>query len=124
MREVKDRILAMFIRVVERRYPGSRVVLERFGCPDDPDVRWWLSVLNVPRKRIVECDEFMTRYTLKLHDYWKKPIRFLADAVSPEETAKYFPDAMQAPRSHRLVLRQGEVHSMVPDRKNRRRRAG
>ena len=124
MRGVRDRKIAEFIRVVESRYPRTRVVLEPWGSEEDPDLRWLVWILNVPPRRIVEVEEFTDRYTLDLYDLGRKPIRFFAYAVSPENTAEYFPGLMTAPREWRLVVEEGEIHVLAPVRRARRRRAG
>lgn len=105
--------MATLIRTVEARYPGTRIVIEPCGSPDDPDFRWWVWVLNAPEKEVPLVTQFATRLALELYD-WHTP-NFFVGAQSPRATRKFLARRRAAGAEERArVRRLGRARSRRP----------
>lgn len=97
---MRNKRLARVVRAVERRFPGTKVVVERWDYPEI-EVKWWISILNCPVSRLAEADAFATRLSMKLYDW--KPCPWGISSVSPRTTREYFSDRLAPdarPKSH------------------------
>ena len=85
---MNDERLRSLTREVESRFAGSR--LEARACEDeeDPSIRWFLWILDVPEERLREVEDFAIGRALDL--YGDGPLPFYVSAASPATTAKYF----------------------------------
>ncbi len=79
---MRNRRLAAVVRAVRRRYPGVRVLVEPFRCPDaDPEMRWWLSILNVPLRSLSDVHQYAIRKGFEV--YGSPDIPFGTSVNSP-----------------------------------------
>lgn len=81
---------------ISARYRFVRHRLEPIADPEDPAIRWFLWMLDVPRRRIQEVTDYAARQALKL--YSPKPPEIYLRAVTPEYTSKYF--SIEFPKSN------------------------
>jgi len=107
------------IEAIEARYSGTRVVVERWGGGEDPDIRWRLWILDVPQDRVAAVEKFASRETTRLYGYGLVP--YFAHAVGREDTRKHFAAVVGMPKGRRLV--EESFPGYVPARTRRRRRA-
>lgn len=83
-----DRI-TLLVGEIESRYPGTRVELRPTSDEEDPAIRAFLWILEVPVERLCEVEDLAIDRALDL--YGDDPLPFHVTAASPETTAKYFP---------------------------------
>jgi len=115
---VKDVRLAAVMKGVEARYPGTRCVLEPWTDPDgDPDIIWWLYVLNVRPKDSGPLHEFATRVALDLYGPDPKP--FIMSVEGSRNTRLYLARKAAEARRERARLRRRQ--DLRGGRRNRSR---
>ena len=73
---------------IEKAFPGTTVVIERCPSPDDPDIDWFLHVLNLAPDRQREVTNLSLRLGIDL--FGETSIPFLVGGVSPESTALHW----------------------------------
>jgi hypothetical protein len=117
---MRDPRIRSLIEAIEARYPGTRVVVQRWGGREDPDIRWWLWVLNVPEDRLTAVDRFASRRTTRI--YGKRTVPFFTSIVSREQSLLQFAAVLAKPRGSRLVERMFEGFVPAPSRRRRRTR--
>ena len=82
---MRDKRIDQIADAVEKRFPGTLVVISPCPSPDDPDIDWMLDVLNLPLEQHRELMSFTTRLSDELFGEYVCP--FLVGGVSPEQTA-------------------------------------
>ena len=122
---MRNKRLARVVRAVERRFPGTKVVVERWESPDaDVDVKWWLSILNCPARSLAEADDFATRLSMRLYGW--KPAPWCVSSLSPRNTRKSYSDRIGAgshPKSRSTARRRARSRRHRPHRASNRARA-
>jgi hypothetical protein len=90
------------IRAVERRYPGTKVAVDSYVCPDgDETIKWWLWILNCPGKQVLRAQRWATELSFDLHG-WNPPPWFV-EAVSRKDTRRRHAERwVRASRGRRL----------------------
>lgn len=74
---MKDRRLAAVVRAIEERFPGAKVHVEPWACPEgDHSCRWWLSTPGVRRSRAREIHAFALELGDRLYGWKRVPFRF------------------------------------------------
>jgi hypothetical protein len=99
---MRKRRIWRLARAVEARYPGARVVVERWGDPEDPAVHWFLEVLNVRgRDKSLVWDLVETlaekRFGMELP--------FCFGVSNLRETREYLASRMERRRARRIRAR-------------------
>lgn len=84
---MKDARIVTLIRTVEARFPGTKVVVDPYGCPDDEEIRWWVSILHAPRGKEPLVNQFAIRLALDLY-HWRG-LPFIVGAKGPRGTREY-----------------------------------
>ncbi|MGH7152097.1 MAG: hypothetical protein ACREIU_15435 [Planctomycetota bacterium] len=107
------------IETVEKRYPGTRVVVQPWGGAEDPDIRRWLWVLNVPEACTLEVERFADRRARGM--YGRRPVPFFVSSVNREETARVFSAVLAMPKGRRGI--ESGPFGYIPAPTRRRRRA-
>jgi hypothetical protein len=88
-RIVNDDRTALLAREIESRWPGTRVEMRPCSDEEDPAIRAFLWILDVPVERLCEVEDFAIGRAFEL--YGDEPLPFHVSAASPETTAKHFP---------------------------------
>ena len=84
---MNDRRIAILARTVEARFPGTKVVVDPYGSPDDEEIRWWISILHTPRGKEVLVDKFAIGLAFDLYNQRSFP--FFVGAEGPRGTREY-----------------------------------
>ncbi len=79
--------MAIVANTIEARFPGVRVVVEPYESPDDPTVRWWVTILHCRHEEVRTVRQFAIRLGLEI---FRPEMPFLADACEAWDTALYF----------------------------------
>ena len=92
---MKDTRVRKLIDALERRFPGTKAISG--PAPDDPHSgETWIELLNAPMVPPMQVDRFARKMEKELWgDEWSM---VLVDAVSPEDTAKYYAYRLLKPR--------------------------
>ena len=83
---MKDRRMADLARTIEARWPGTRVVVEPYGSPDDSTIRWWVYVLHCRRRDLRDVHMFAIRTG---HELFNRAPPFITDPREAWSTAAY-----------------------------------
>ena len=86
-----------FVRKLEAVL-GLRAQVQPWSCPDDPTIRAFVWLLDVPAGRLTAVEDAAWHLA---GEAFHGPVPFLLSAVSPGNTARYFPG------SHGLLGPQG-----------------
>ena len=89
------------IETIEKRYPETRVVVQPWGGAEDPDIDWWLWILDVPEDRTVEVEEFAHRRARRM--YGRRSVPFVVSSVNCAETARVFSAVLAMPKGRRMI---------------------
>ena len=116
---IRNPRIRALIGAIEKRYPDTRVVVQPWGGAEDPDIRWWLWILNVPADGTVEAERFGDRRARRM--YGRRPVPFFVSAVNREETARVFSAVLGMPKGRRMI--ESGPYGYVPAPAPRRRRA-
>ncbi|MCI0587412.1 MAG: hypothetical protein L0323_11285 [Planctomycetes bacterium] len=108
------------IEAIEKRYPATRVVVQPYGGAEDPDIHWWLWILDVPEEETLEVEGFADRRARRL--YGSPHVPFFLGAVDPEQTLKHFAAVLGTPKSRRRIEHGAYGYVPAPTRKRRRSR--
>lgn len=100
------------IRTIEARFPGSRVIVEPFGVPEDPEIRWILRVLNVREKDTPLVLDFGIDLAIDL--YGKMPIPFSLSPMGPRGTARFLSLRRRAEDAEKIGRPPGQRRRFVP----------
>lgn len=113
------------IGAIEKRYPDTRVVVQPWGGREDPDIRWWLWVLDVPEEGLVEVEGFARRRARRL--YGRPLVPLFVSAVSRERRGRRESAAPRGPRQAGAARRGVALrarHAAPPCRRGARPRRG
>src|SRR5262245_66571368 len=94
--------MAIVATTIEARFPGVRVVVEPYECPDDPTVRWWVYILHCRRRDLKDARRFAIRLGL---DLFRPDMPFLADARAAFGRAPFRDRKKSEARAARRVRR-------------------
>jgi len=121
---VRDPRMDSVLRAVQARYPGKRVAVERYESPDDPLIRWWIYVLDVPEDELGPVG--LDLVGVARREYGRRPVPFFIGPADPERTeellaGKYGPPPRIVPRDHRSRRSPSPRRSTSPRRARRGR---
>ncbi len=94
--------MAIVANTIEARFPGVRVVVEPYECPDDPTVRWWVSILHCRRRDLKDARRFAIGLGL---DLFRPEMPFMADALEAWDTALFLARKKSEARASRRATR-------------------
>jgi hypothetical protein len=109
---MRDKRIDKLIRVFRAGYPGTKAFVGTCPSPDEPYLRWWVYLLNVPDREVRLAEEFAFDLADSLYPRGSPPFAF--EVVGRRRT----PTMLRAIRAEeaRLAPRRRK-------RKPRRRRA-
>ncbi|MCI0588468.1 MAG: hypothetical protein L0323_16685 [Planctomycetes bacterium] len=90
-------------RAIETRYPESRVVVEQWGCPDDPSICWWIEVLNVRARDARAIQGFADDLVGKM--YGDEEPTFFVHVSDRRQSREYLASRREKDRARRLRRR-------------------
>ncbi|MGH7151036.1 MAG: hypothetical protein ACREIU_10075 [Planctomycetota bacterium] len=107
-------------REIRRRFPGTRVVVDRYTPPDrDRGIRWYVRILNCPVRRLPHADEFAVRRAFEL---WRGiGVPFFVGAYSRRDTRRYLADRLARARIRGAPARRLQTPTRTRSRPARRR---
>ncbi len=108
---MKDERIALLAREIESRYRGTRIELRPTSDEEDPAIRAFLWILDVPGEKLCEVEDFAIDRALDL--YGDDPLPFHVTAASPETSAKYVP-APTGPERSQPRRRSARASCLVP----------
>lgn len=87
-------------RAIERRFPGTRVVVDRYTPPDrDHGIRWFVRILNCPARLSPHAADFAHRRAFQLWGGMGYP--FFVDPYTPRDTRRYLAERSARARTRR-----------------------
>ena len=81
------RRIAILVRTVEARFPGTKAVVDPYGSPDDEEIRWWIRILHARRAEEPIVNHFANRLAIDLYDGHVPP--FFVGAEGARGTREY-----------------------------------
>jgi hypothetical protein len=101
---MRDKRIDKVIRVFRARYPGTKAFVGTCPCPDEPYLRWWVYLLNVPDREVRTAEEFA--FDLADSLYPRGSPSFLVEVVGRRRTPSMLrtireEEARLAPRRRR-----------------------
>lgn len=114
--------MAAVMRAIEARYPGTRAVVDPYGDPDgDPDIRWWVWVLDVRRKDMGHLERFASELALNLYGPDPKP--FFLGSMGKSQSREYLAEKAAKERRGIRRHRARPIHGSPARSPRRTRRA-
>ena len=99
---MNDRRIAILVRTVEARFPGTKAVVDPYGSPDDEEIRWWIRILHARRAEEPIVNHFANCLARDLYDGHVPP--FFVGAEGPRGTREYLArKRAEAARSRKSV---------------------
>jgi len=84
---------------IESRYPGARVVLEQWVCPDDPTICWWIEVLHVRAKDTRAVQDFADDLVGRMYGEEQPP--FFVNVLDRRQSREYLASRREKQRDCR-----------------------
>lgn len=81
--------LDSFVNALRARWPQYRIVVLPFTIEEDPVIRHFIHVLDVPEEQLVLVSDAAWNLVFDLYGNEEPP--FLLTSVGPETSAKHFP---------------------------------
>lgn len=120
---MRGRRFEALARAIERRFPGSRVVVDRYTPPDhDRGIRWFVRILNCPARLTPHAHEFAVRRAIEIWGGIGYP--FFVGAYDRRVTREHFADRFAGSLRGRGRSRRAASPSTADSRRTGRRTAG
>ncbi|HKB14867.1 MAG TPA: hypothetical protein VKF62_02325 [Planctomycetota bacterium] len=107
----------MLARAIERRFPGTRVVVDRYTPPDrDYGIRWYVRILNCPARVSPWANKFAVERAFELWGGMGFP--FFVGAYTRRSSRRFLPE-----RSVRARARRAPASRALASARSRRARS-
>ena len=84
-----DRRICRIARAVEAGFSGTEVWVRRYSSIRNPDIKWYLKILNCPARVADRAVELAIHLAIEL---WRGRDPIFIGSVSPRNTRHYFAD--------------------------------